>query len=93
MRFHGRVGYFETVETEPGLFKEQITFREYYGDVLRNFKRDSMPSKVNVNINIIESTNIININNKVVFLFISFNSFMYFSFLIIISISYYYFNI
>ena len=59
MRFHGKVGYFETVETEPGLFKEQITFREYYGDVLRNFKRDSQPNKVNVNITLSNQISIV----------------------------------
>lgn len=46
MRFHGKVGYRDTVETKPGLFEEAIVFKEYYGDVLRNTKRDYQGSKV-----------------------------------------------
>lgn len=35
-RFYGAVGYVETVETVPGVHRELITERYYYGDVLRN---------------------------------------------------------
>lgn len=35
MRFHGRVGYGEQVETEPGVFEDVITEQEHYGDVQR----------------------------------------------------------
>lgn len=50
MRFHGRIGYFESVEVEPGLWEEQLTFRTYYGDVIQNRKRDSQGTKVNADI-------------------------------------------
>lgn len=59
MRYHGRVGYFETVETKPGLFEEKLTFREYYGDVLHNSKRDSSGNNVNVNISVSNSISIV----------------------------------
>lgn len=36
MRFFGKVGYIETVDTAPGVFSEQLTERSYYGDVLRD---------------------------------------------------------
>ena len=35
-KFHGLIGYAETVETVPGVWKEQITEREYDGDFIRN---------------------------------------------------------
>lgn len=36
MKFFGKVGYVESVETAPGVWSEQITERNYYGDVLRD---------------------------------------------------------
>jgi hypothetical protein len=36
MRFHGKVGYGETVETSPGVHEEVITEREHFGDVVRS---------------------------------------------------------
>lgn len=40
-RFHGEVGYGETVEAPPGSGKyvDQITRRPYYGDVIRNSRQ------------------------------------------------------
>ena len=38
-RWSGKVGYVETVETAPGVWKPQDTVRSYYGDVLRNTTR------------------------------------------------------
>lgn len=59
MKYHGKVGYFETVETKPGLFEEKLTFREYYGDVIRNTKRDSSGSRVNDTITISNQISIV----------------------------------
>jgi hypothetical protein len=36
MRFHGAVGYGDTVETAAGVFEDVITEVQYYGDVVRN---------------------------------------------------------
>ena len=47
MRYHGKIGYFETVETKPGLVEKQIIFKEAYGDVVRNTKRDQSNTWVN----------------------------------------------
>lgn len=38
-RFFGTVGYAETVETKPGVWEEQITERQYTGDVLHNSRK------------------------------------------------------
>lgn len=35
-KFYGKVGYIETVETAPSVWTEQVTERNYYGDVLEN---------------------------------------------------------
>lgn len=35
-KFYGEIGYAETVETVPGVWQEQITTRNYFGDVLRD---------------------------------------------------------
>jgi|SRR3954449_4690824 hypothetical protein len=34
-KFHGKIGYAQTVETAPGVHQEEITERSYYGDVTR----------------------------------------------------------
>jgi hypothetical protein len=35
-RFHGRVGYGYSVETEPGVWVDNIVEHSYFGDVIRN---------------------------------------------------------
>ena len=53
MKFFGKVGFMVTGETVPGVWKEQIIDRDYYGDVTRASKRfDSSSDKVNVDLNI-----------------------------------------
>jgi hypothetical protein len=39
MRWYGKVGYSETVETKPGVYDDRDTICEYYGDVKRNSTR------------------------------------------------------
>jgi len=36
-KYFGKIGFAITEETKPGIWKEQITEREYYGDVLRDY--------------------------------------------------------
>lgn len=38
-KFYGEVGYATTTETTPGVWKEVITERMYYGDVLKIARR------------------------------------------------------
>ena len=40
MKYHGNVGYSETLETKPGLFEEKLRFIEYKGDVIKTIKKD-----------------------------------------------------
>lgn len=55
----GKVGYAVTEETEPGIWEETITDREYYGDVMSNrFKRQNS-GDVNDDINISQIISIV----------------------------------
>lgn len=51
-KFCGIVGFAETVETEPGLWVEQITEHRYFGDVFRNVGKYQVSDGVNDDINI-----------------------------------------
>ncbi len=49
-KWFGKIGYAETTETKPGVWKEQITEREYVGDLLRNSRRLQSTSTLNDNV-------------------------------------------
>lgn len=51
-KFFGAVGYALTAETEPGIWEEKFTERDYYGDVLRDSRRLSSSAGVNGEVNI-----------------------------------------
>ena len=51
-KWSGNIGYAETVETEPGIWEEQITEHHHYGDVIHNNMRYQTTNKVNDNITI-----------------------------------------
>ena len=57
--FCGIIGYVLTVETEPGIYEEQIIENQYFGDVIRNSRRLQERSKVNDDINISNQISII----------------------------------
>ena len=59
MRYSGRIGYFETVETQPGYFEEKITPRRYQGDVVRTTKRNQLTTNVNDDIMVNNSLSIV----------------------------------
>lgn len=53
-KWYGTVGYIETKETTPGVWKPEVTERKYFGDVLRNSSRwtastDSTNDDLNIN--------------------------------------------
>jgi len=51
-RFCGKIGFFTTVETEPGIWEEQIVEKTYYGDITRNISRYQQTENVNGDISI-----------------------------------------
>lgn len=59
-KWFGKIGFAETVETEPGVWKNQITTHEYYGDLIRNSRRlQTTADKVNDDINISNQLSIV----------------------------------
>lgn len=58
-KWYGKIGYAETVETKPGVWKEQITEREYFGDLPRNSRRLQSSSSLNDNISIANEISIL----------------------------------
>ena len=51
-KFYGAIGYAEQVETAPDVYDEQITERNYYGDVIKNTKRFEKGEHLNDDLNV-----------------------------------------
>ena len=58
-KYYGVIGYAETVETAPGVYEEQITERNYYGELVRNTRRLQTSNQINDNINIANEISVI----------------------------------
>ena len=46
-KWFGKIGYAEAVEVKPGVWKEEITEREYSGDLNRNTRRLQTADQLN----------------------------------------------
>lgn len=51
-KYFGAIGYAVTKETRPGVWTNNITEREVYGDVIRNTKRTENSEKANEDISV-----------------------------------------
>lgn len=49
-KYYGVVGYAESEETSPGVWKERITERNYYGDIIRNIRNLQNSEHLNDNV-------------------------------------------
>lgn len=49
-RYCGKIGFAETKETRPGVWKDEIISRTYYGDLTRNARRLQASGNLNDNI-------------------------------------------
>lgn len=58
-KWYGVIGYATTAETKPGVWEEQITERNYYGELVRNTRRLQSTSQLNDDINITNEINIV----------------------------------
>lgn len=58
-KFYGNIGFAETVETDPGVWVEEMIVRPYFGDVVRNARRLENSGGVNDNINVSNEISII----------------------------------
>lgn len=58
-KWYGVIGYATTVETSPGVWEEQITERNYYGELNRNSRRLQTADQLNDNISVSNEISII----------------------------------
>lgn len=58
-KFCGVIGYTETVETEPGVWEEQVVERQYFGDLIRSYGKHESSGGVNDNVNISNEISIV----------------------------------
>lgn len=49
-KYYGVIGFGETAEVTPGEWRDVVTERPYYGDVIRNIRRSSGGDRINPNI-------------------------------------------
>lgn len=58
-KFYGTIGFMETKETSPGVYTEQVTERNYYGDITRTSSSTSNSSQFNDDIKITNAFSIV----------------------------------
>ena len=58
-KWFGKIGYAETTETSPGVWKDHITERSYFGDVNRNNRRLQPTEHLNDDINVSNEISIV----------------------------------
>lgn len=58
-KFCGEIGFAETVETASDVWKNQITERQYYGDLIRNTRRLQSSEHLNDDISVANEISIV----------------------------------
>lgn len=58
-KYSGKIGFAETVETEPGLWEEKIVERNYRGDIMKNARLLQNSGDVNDNVNVANQISIV----------------------------------
>lgn len=58
-KFFGKVGYGQSVETAPGVWRDVITERPYYGDVVRNSRALEDGEGANPNLTVSNSISLV----------------------------------
>ena len=58
-KFSGKIGFIETIEVEPGIWKPRTVERPYRGDLIRNYRTYQPTDSINDNINISNNISII----------------------------------
>lgn len=51
-KYYGVIGFGETAEVTPGEWRDVITERSYFGDVLRNIRRSGGGDRINPNLTV-----------------------------------------
>lgn len=55
----GKIGFAETVETEPGIYDETIVTRQYKGDLLSNYRKLQSSGEVHDDIRLANKVSIV----------------------------------
>ena len=58
-KWHGKVGYVATMETEPGIWEEVATEKEYYGELNRNTRALQNSNNINDDVNLSNEISIV----------------------------------
>lgn len=58
-KFYGAIGFGVQTQTNPGVWREQIEQRNYYGELLRNTRRLQSTSNLNDDINVSNEISVI----------------------------------
>ena len=58
-KFHGRVGFGETVEEKPGVFADEIVEYLYYGDIVQNRRTLQQGENLNQDLAVSNSISIV----------------------------------
>ena len=58
-KFHGEIGFAESVEKADGVWEDVITKRNYYGDVIRNTRSIRVGDSVNNDLSVGNSISIV----------------------------------
>lgn len=58
-KYYGKIGFRITEEVKPGIYKERIEVRDYFGDVIRVARRLQTADKVNDDITLTHDVSII----------------------------------
>lgn len=58
-KYFGKIGFAELAETAPDVWREIITEKEYYGDILKNYRRLEDVNEVNDDITIANRISIV----------------------------------
>lgn len=59
MKYYGAVGYAETTQTTPGVWKEQIVDRYYYGDIIQVHRRLDSSQQINDDVSVSNKISIV----------------------------------
>ena len=58
-KWYGKIGYVATMETEPGIWEEVATEKEYYGELNRNTRALQNSNNINDDVNLSNEISIV----------------------------------
>lgn len=58
-KYCGKVGYVDNVEVESGIYKDIVTEKLYYGDIIKNYTRRNENGQINDDISLNNSISIL----------------------------------